>query len=198
MLLSLRFGVTWVPVSRTADRGIQLTTERTGAALVDAERDAVLAAAGRGEGQEVGGPAGAAARLGMKRTTLQSKMKKLGDRTERRHSGASRLASHNNATDRQQSRGATGNCGPEVSSGPPHFDVPRSVYFPTWGAEGSRHRRPWRSPRSCRNRGSRGCSRPTTSWRSPGQRCWNSAFPARGAKASGSDDATSSRSKRAS
>jgi formate hydrogenlyase transcriptional activator len=45
--------------------------------LADAERDHILGVL-RATGWVLGGPDGAAARLGMKRTTLQSKMKKLG------------------------------------------------------------------------------------------------------------------------
>ncbi|OWK43587.1 sigma 54-interacting transcriptional regulator [Fimbriiglobus ruber] len=45
--------------------------------LVEAEREHIRAALAAAKGK-VGGPGGAAARLGMKRTTLQSKMKKLG------------------------------------------------------------------------------------------------------------------------
>jgi formate hydrogenlyase transcriptional activator len=45
--------------------------------LADAERDHILGVL-RETGWVLGGPTGAAARLGMKRTTLQSKMKKLG------------------------------------------------------------------------------------------------------------------------
>ena len=45
--------------------------------LADAERDHILGVL-RETGWLLGGPDGAAARLGMKRTTLQSKMKKLG------------------------------------------------------------------------------------------------------------------------
>jgi formate hydrogenlyase transcriptional activator len=45
--------------------------------LVDAEREHILGAF-RDTGWVVGGPKGAAARLGMKRSTLQKKMKKLG------------------------------------------------------------------------------------------------------------------------
>jgi formate hydrogenlyase transcriptional activator len=44
--------------------------------LADAERDHILGAL-RETGWVLAGPNGAAARLGMKRTTLQSKMKKL-------------------------------------------------------------------------------------------------------------------------
>ena len=45
--------------------------------LVAAERDAIVRAL-RDAGGKVGGPEGAAAKLGMKRTTLQAKMNKLG------------------------------------------------------------------------------------------------------------------------
>ena len=48
-------------------------TQRT---LIEAERDHIISAL-KAAGGKVGGPNGAAARLGMKRTTLQSKMKKL-------------------------------------------------------------------------------------------------------------------------
>ncbi len=45
--------------------------------LADAEKDAILRALEESGGR-VGGEQGAAARLGMKRTTLQAKMRKLG------------------------------------------------------------------------------------------------------------------------
>ena len=45
--------------------------------LVEAEREHIVQALRETKGM-VGGPNGAAARLGMKRTTLQSKMRKLG------------------------------------------------------------------------------------------------------------------------
>jgi formate hydrogenlyase transcriptional activator len=45
--------------------------------LASVERDAILAALRAADGV-VGGPAGAAARLGIRRTTLQSRMRKLG------------------------------------------------------------------------------------------------------------------------
>jgi formate hydrogenlyase transcriptional activator len=45
--------------------------------LKDTERDAILEAL-RKAGGIIAGPDGAAARLGLKRTTLQSKMRKLG------------------------------------------------------------------------------------------------------------------------
>ena len=48
-----------------------------GSHLADAEREHILGVL-RETGWVLGGPHGAAARLAMKRTTLQSKMKKLG------------------------------------------------------------------------------------------------------------------------
>jgi formate hydrogenlyase transcriptional activator len=51
--------------------------------LAAAERDAIVRALRESNGR-VGGPQGAAARLGMKRTTLQAKMRKLGIGTEPR------------------------------------------------------------------------------------------------------------------
>jgi formate hydrogenlyase transcriptional activator len=66
----------WVPVAELATATPTMADEST-QTLVDAEREAILAALAAAKGK-VGGPSGAAARLGMKRTTLQSKMKKLG------------------------------------------------------------------------------------------------------------------------
>jgi formate hydrogenlyase transcriptional activator len=54
-----------------------LTAGPTSGSMADAEREHILAAL-RTSNWVVGGPNGAAARLAMKRTTLQSKMKKLG------------------------------------------------------------------------------------------------------------------------
>jgi formate hydrogenlyase transcriptional activator len=51
--------------------------------MAEAEREAIVRAL-REAGGRVGGPQGAAARLGMKRTTLQAKMRKLGIGTEPR------------------------------------------------------------------------------------------------------------------
>lgn len=48
-----------------------------GVTLADAESEAIVRAL-REAGGRVGGPQGAAASLGMKRTTLQAKMRKLG------------------------------------------------------------------------------------------------------------------------
>jgi formate hydrogenlyase transcriptional activator len=53
------------------------TDTPTPVTLQDAERDHIRRSLEQANGV-VGGPNGAAARLGMKRTTLQSKMKKLG------------------------------------------------------------------------------------------------------------------------
>jgi formate hydrogenlyase transcriptional activator len=47
------------------------------ATLVDAERDAILRAL-RDAAGVIAGPTGAAARLGLRRTTLHSRMRKLG------------------------------------------------------------------------------------------------------------------------
>ena len=52
-------------------------TVRDSGALHDTERDAIVNALREAHGV-IGGPTGAAARLGLKRTTLQSKMRKLG------------------------------------------------------------------------------------------------------------------------
>jgi formate hydrogenlyase transcriptional activator len=49
----------------------------SGSTLADAEREHILGVL-RETGWVVGGPKGTAARLGMKRSTLQKKMKKLG------------------------------------------------------------------------------------------------------------------------
>jgi formate hydrogenlyase transcriptional activator len=54
-----------------------------GQTLAAAEREAIVRALRESNGR-VGGPQGAAARLGMKRTTLQAKMRKLGIETEPR------------------------------------------------------------------------------------------------------------------
>jgi len=57
---------------------LRVTAEAsTPVTLQDAERDHIRRVLDQSNGV-VGGPNGAAARLGMKRTTLQSKMKKLG------------------------------------------------------------------------------------------------------------------------
>jgi formate hydrogenlyase transcriptional activator len=53
------------------------TVESFPQTLVEAEREHIIAAL-KAAGGKVGGPNGAAARLGMKRTTLQSRIKKLG------------------------------------------------------------------------------------------------------------------------
>jgi formate hydrogenlyase transcriptional activator len=66
----------WVPVAELATAA-PVTDNGSAQTLADAEREAIQAALAAAKGK-VGGPTGAAARLGMKRTTLQSKMKKLG------------------------------------------------------------------------------------------------------------------------
>ena len=53
------------------------TSAATSVTLADAEREHILGALQQAR-WVLGGPNGAAARLAMKRTTLQSKMKKLG------------------------------------------------------------------------------------------------------------------------
>ncbi len=67
----------WVPVGELTAASTAAPTDGADLTLADAERSAILAALAAAKGK-VGGPTGAAARLGMKRTTLQSKMKKLG------------------------------------------------------------------------------------------------------------------------
>ena len=57
--------------------GTKLTTERSDLTLADAEREQILGAL-RETGWVMGGPKGAAARLGIKRSMLYWKMKKLG------------------------------------------------------------------------------------------------------------------------
>jgi formate hydrogenlyase transcriptional activator len=66
----------WAPVAELAVAE-STTADESARTLVEAEREAIVSALAAAKGK-VGGPAGAAARLGMKRTTLQSKMKKLG------------------------------------------------------------------------------------------------------------------------
>jgi len=69
------------PVSENGSTGDQFPTSNqsasTGMTLEDAERTHILGVLGE-TGWVVGGAKGAAARLGMKRSTLQWKMKKLG------------------------------------------------------------------------------------------------------------------------
>jgi formate hydrogenlyase transcriptional activator len=64
-----------VPISELKRSGLP----RNGSALTleEAEREHILKVL-REARWTIGGPAGAAAKLGMKRTTLQSKMQKLG------------------------------------------------------------------------------------------------------------------------
>ncbi len=58
-------------------RALNVASAATSSTLADAERDHIMGVL-RESGWILGGPRGAAARLGMKRTTLQSKMKRLG------------------------------------------------------------------------------------------------------------------------
>ena len=69
-----------LPVAELA--GQQIPTADGAATLADAERQHILSVLGQ-TNWVIGGPLGAAARLGMKRTTLQSKMQKLGIVRER-------------------------------------------------------------------------------------------------------------------
>ena len=64
-------------VPLTELRGGGLNNAAPAGTLHDAEREHIVRAL-RESQWVIGGPAGAAARLGMKRTTLNSKMKKLG------------------------------------------------------------------------------------------------------------------------
>ena len=63
-----------IPLTELRSTAAELPSPMT---LEEAERDHIRRVLERARGV-VGGPNGAAARLGMKRTTLQSKMKKLG------------------------------------------------------------------------------------------------------------------------
>jgi transcriptional regulator with GAF, ATPase, and Fis domain len=68
------------PVLRVATEALvppMDTADSSGATLADAERDHIVAAL-KQTNWVIGGPSGAAARLGMKRTTLISRMQKLG------------------------------------------------------------------------------------------------------------------------
>jgi formate hydrogenlyase transcriptional activator len=72
--------VLYVPLAELeSDLGEDENEEETGepATLHAAEREHILKVLRDGKGL-IGGPDGAAARLGLKRTTLNSKMKKLG------------------------------------------------------------------------------------------------------------------------
>jgi formate hydrogenlyase transcriptional activator len=68
-----------VPLAELRNGGETAAPAMTGAlsTLEEAEREHILRAL-RESKWVVGGPAGAAARLGLKRTTLQSRMQKLG------------------------------------------------------------------------------------------------------------------------
>lgn len=68
-------GVLPNPLSRPESNHIRLV--RVGTAFDDSQREVILTAL-RASGWVIGGPGGAAERLGLKRTTLITKMKKLG------------------------------------------------------------------------------------------------------------------------
>jgi len=70
-------GVTAAPIAQAAVAHAPAAPAPTGATLEEAERVHILGAL-RETKWVLGGPSGAAARLGMNRTTLQSKMKRLG------------------------------------------------------------------------------------------------------------------------
>jgi formate hydrogenlyase transcriptional activator len=67
------------PVLEVPASDLQLPRRRSGPAipLADSQRRAIMDAI-RAAGGKIGGPNGAAARLGPKRATLQSRMRKLG------------------------------------------------------------------------------------------------------------------------
>jgi formate hydrogenlyase transcriptional activator len=66
------------PALQAPIRELKRTTAVAGVVTLEAaERDAIVRALQESKGR-VGGESGAAARLGMKRTTLQAKMRKLG------------------------------------------------------------------------------------------------------------------------
>jgi formate hydrogenlyase transcriptional activator len=60
-----------------SQRNSDFQSPTSASTLAEAERDHIIRVL-RNTGWVLGGPNGAAARLAMKRTTLQSKMKKLG------------------------------------------------------------------------------------------------------------------------
>ncbi len=67
----------FVPLSELRSPSNNMATNLLNMTLEQAEREHILKAL-RDSNWVIGGPAGTAARLGMKRTTLQSKMQKLG------------------------------------------------------------------------------------------------------------------------
>jgi len=66
-----------VPLSELSAPELEPTQSRTNNSLEEAERDHILRVLRETKGM-IGGPDGAAARLNLKRTTLNSKLKKLG------------------------------------------------------------------------------------------------------------------------
>jgi formate hydrogenlyase transcriptional activator len=69
--------VLYVPLAELEIQGAKVSEELENPTLQAAEREHILRVLRDAEGQ-IGGPDGAAARLGLKRTTLNSKLKKLG------------------------------------------------------------------------------------------------------------------------
>jgi len=69
--------VLYVPLAELEVQGAQIRAELENPTLQAAEREHILRMLREADGQ-IGGPDGAAARLGLKRTTLNSKLKKLG------------------------------------------------------------------------------------------------------------------------
>jgi PAS domain S-box-containing protein len=69
--------VLYVPLAELEVQGAQIRAELENPTLQAAEREHILRVLREADGQ-IGGPDGAAARLGLKRTTLNSKLKKLG------------------------------------------------------------------------------------------------------------------------
>ena len=67
-----------LPVRRTRTTSSAPTSKRRSVSLKDAEREHIVSALEK-SGWKVGGKDGAAERLGLKRSTLQSRMKKLGN-----------------------------------------------------------------------------------------------------------------------
>jgi PAS domain S-box-containing protein len=72
-----RGAVLYVPLAELEVQGEQIREELEHPTLQAAEREHILRVLREADGQ-IGGPDGAAARLGLKRTTLNSKLKKLG------------------------------------------------------------------------------------------------------------------------
>ena len=76
-MILTRGPVLFVPLTELEVLGPQVTAALENPTLQAAEREHILRVLREADGQ-IGGPNGAAARLGLKRTTLNSKLKKLG------------------------------------------------------------------------------------------------------------------------